>query len=217
MVGNGPRDAGHMITAHTVRRRSERLRASIKSVADSEAAFMPEHMSGCSGKISLPSGRSMDLQIHHHVRHTFRDIQVLPESLLRIAGMHAMTCRQNLLWNRKVSISSPPHCRTYDSQHASGRISVLHPSRFPRDAYSWSCTAENTARFRRAENTRTHLTSGIRTVRFRHGVENGLLPFRPPFGGNHMHQYCVVSAHAADLRLFRQGSAPFYRAAYVNR
>lgn len=49
---------------------------------------MPEHMSGCSGKISLPSGRSMDLQIHHHVRHTFRDIQVLPESLLRIAGMH---------------------------------------------------------------------------------------------------------------------------------
>ena len=137
--------------------------------------------------------------------------------LLRIAGMHAMTCRQNLLWNRKVSISSPPHCRTYDSQHASGRISVLHPSRFPRDAYSWSCTAENTARFRRAENTRTHLTSGRRTVRFRHGVENGLLPFRPPFGGNHMHQYCAVSAHAADLRLFRQGSAPFYRAAYVNR
>ncbi len=64
----------------------------------------------------------MDLQIHHHIRHTFRDIQVLPESLLRIAGMHengmpAKICSEVLCFSLL-----PPLGRTFDSQRASGRI-----------------------------------------------------------------------------------------------
>lgn len=104
---------------------------------------MPEHMSGCSGKISLPSGRSMDLQIHHHVRHTFRDIQVLPESLLRIAGMHengipAKICSEALCFSLL-----PPLGRTPDSQRASGRIFLFCIRPFLAGARSsWSCTAE---------------------------------------------------------------------------
>ena len=62
------------------------------------------------------------MQIHHHIRHTFRDIQVLPESLLRIAGMHengmpAKICSEVLCFSLL-----PPLGRTFDSQRASGRI-----------------------------------------------------------------------------------------------
>ena len=100
-------------------------------------------MSGCSGKISLPRGRSMDLQIHHHIRHTFRDIQVLPESLLRIAGMHengmpAKICSEV----QYFSLLPPPSAGR--STHSARPAGYLCPASAPflRGAYSWSCTAE---------------------------------------------------------------------------
>ena len=62
------------------------------------------------------------MQIHHHIRHTFRDIQVLPESLLRIAGMHENGMPAKICSEVQYFSLLPPLGRTFDSQRASGRI-----------------------------------------------------------------------------------------------
>ncbi len=151
----------------------------MKSAADSEAAFLPEQESGCSGKISLPRGRSMDWQIHHHVRHAFRDIQVLPESLLCIAGMHENGMPAKICSGASgSSLLPPPRPDVRLTARVRPDIYVLQPPR-PCGAHaSGRARRRRTACLRRAERERLFTENGgfVRTPAWGRG---GRLPRRP--------------------------------------
>lgn len=111
-------------------------------------------MSGCSGRISLPCGRSTDMQVRLHIRHSLPGKQVFPKgfssALPVCVPWHA---GKNLLWSLTGSSLLPPPCRASDSQQKSGRISVLHPPRMDGVSTPGRARRRKTAYLRRAKKT----------------------------------------------------------------
>ena len=144
MVGNGPRDTGYMITAHSS---AKAIRAS--SCLHKERRRLRGGVHAGTYVWMFRQNFSAERQEHGPADPSscspyFSGLQVLPESLLRIAGMHengipAKICSEALCF----SLLPPPLGRTPDSQRASGRIFLFCIRPFLAGARSsWSCTAE---------------------------------------------------------------------------
>lgn len=113
----------------------------------------PEHVSGCSGRISPPCGRSMDMQVHLHIRHSLAEKTGVSA---RFSPPHCRYARhwhsgKNLLWNLEGFSLLPPPCRASDSQQRSGRFSVLHPPRMGGVSTPGRARRRQTAYLRRAK------------------------------------------------------------------
>lgn len=161
-------------------------------------------MSGCSGRISLPCGRSTDMQVRLHIRHSLPGKQVFPKgfssALPVCVPWHA---GKNLLWSLTGSSLLPPPCRASDSQQKSGRISVLHPPRMDGVSTPGRARRRKTAYLRRAKKHADPLCLREKGVFAWHGVMGKQLPYGLSPGGVPRN---VVPCRAASGR--RQGFKP---------